>query len=204
MSVTLTKGEKVNLTKEAGGSLTTFLIGLGWDAKDPNVAGAEFDLDASMFAINSAGKVVSNRHFVFWGNMASPDGAITHQGDNLTGAGDGDDEQIIVDVTKLPPEAEKLVVAVTIYDAAARKQNFGAVSNAVVRAETDGTERAKYELDFEAALSTCVVFCELIKREGDWHVSANSTEFPGGLEGLCTKYGINLEELVAELGLSRG
>jgi tellurium resistance protein TerD len=192
MSVSLVKGQKVNLTKEAGGTLTKLLIGLGWDAKDPNVSGAEFDLDASIFAVNSSEKVLSDKYFVFFNNLSSPDGAIVHQGDNLTGAGDGDDEQIIVDVTKLPAEAEKLVVAVTIFEAAERKQNFGNVSNAFVRAEADGTELAKYALDFEAALSTSVVFGELVKRDGDWHFSANSTEFPGGLAGLCTKYGITV------------
>ncbi len=127
MSVSLVKGQKVNLTKEAGGSLTKLLIGLGWDGKDPNVAGAEFDLDASIFAVNAAEKALSDKYFVYYGNLQSPEGAIVHQGDNLTGAGEGDDEQIIVDVTKLPPEAEKLVVAVTIYEAAERKQNFGNV-----------------------------------------------------------------------------
>ena len=192
MSVSLEKGQKVNLTKEAGGTLTKLLIGLGWDAKDPNVAGADFDLDASIFAVNSAEKVISDKYFVFYGNLQSPDGAIVHQGDNLTGAGDGDDEQIVVDVTKLPVDVSKLVVAVTIYDADKRNQNFGAVSNAVVRAEANGVELTKYALDFEAALSTSVVFGELVKRDGDWHFSANSAEFPGGLAGLCGKYGISV------------
>lgn len=192
MTVSLVKGQKVNLTKEAGGHLTKILIGLGWDAKDANVSGAEFDLDASIFAVNSNEKVLSDKYFVFWGNLSSPDGAIVHHGDNLTGAGDGDDEQIEVDVTKLPPETEKLVVAVTIYEADKRKQNFGNVNNAVVRAETDGNEVATYELDFEAALSTCAVFCEFVKRNDEWHFSANSADFPAGLEGLCNKYGISV------------
>jgi tellurium resistance protein TerD len=196
MSVSLVKGQKVNLTKEAGGHLTELLIGLGWDAKDSNVAGADFDLDASIFAVKSDGaggeKVLSDKYFVFWGNLSSPDQSIVHHGDNLTGAGEGDDEQITVDVTKLPAEAEKLIVAVTIYDAEARNQNFGAVSNAIIRAEANGVELSTYPLDFEAALSTCVVFGELVKRSGEWHFSANSAEFPGGLEGLCNKYGIQV------------
>lgn len=192
MTVSLVKGQKVNLTKEAGGTLSKILIGLGWDAKDANVSGAEFDLDASIFAVNSSEKVLGDKYFVFWGNLQSPDGAIVHKGDNLTGAGDGDDEQIEVDVTKLPAEAEKLVVAVTIYEADKRKQNFGNVNNAIVRAETDGVEVANYALDFEAALSTCAVFCEFVKRNGEWHFSANSADFPAGLEGLCSKYGITV------------
>jgi tellurium resistance protein TerD len=192
MSVSLVKGQKVNLTKEAGGTLTKLLIGLGWAAKDSNVSGADFDLDASVFAVNSSEKVLSDKHFVFYGNLSSPEGAIVHHGDDLTGGSGGDDEQITVDVTKLPAEVDKLVVAVTIYDAAARKQNFGNVNNAFVRAEANGVELTRYELDFEAALSTSVVFGELVKRNGDWNFSANSAEFPGGLEGLCAKYGITV------------
>lgn len=195
MSVSLVKGQKLNLTKEAGGSLQKLVIGLGWDGKDANVAGAEFDLDASCFAVRSVGgseQVLSDKHFVFWGNLSSTEGAIVHQGDNLTGAGDGDDEQIVIDVTKLPAEVDKIVVAVTIYEGAQRGQTFGNVNNAFMRAEADGVELSKYELDFEQALATCVVFGELVKRNGDWHFSANSAEFPGGLDGLCAKYGITI------------
>lgn len=194
MSVSLVKGQKVNLTKEAGGSISKMLVGLGWDAKDPNVAGAEFDLDVSMFALGANDQVLSDEWFIFWGHKNSPGDAIVHTGDNLTGDGDGDDEQIIVDPSKLPDQAQKLVVAVTIYEADKRGQNFGNVNKAYVRAETDGTEQAKYELDFEAALSSCVVFCEFVRRDGNWHFSANSAEFPGGLKGLCAKYGISATE----------
>lgn len=190
MSVSLVKGQKLNLSKEAGGHINQLLIGLGWSAKDPNVAGADFDLDASIFVLDSSDKVLSGKHFVFWGNKDTPDGSILHHGDDLTGGSGGDDEQITVTVGKLPTEAQKLAVAVTIYQAKERNQNFGNVNNAFIRAETDGVELTKYALDFEAALSTCVVFGELVKRDGDWHFSANSAEFPGGVEGLCTRYGI--------------
>jgi len=192
--VSLTKGGKVNLTKEAGGSLRTPTAGLGWDAKDPNNSGAEFDLDASAFVIDENGKVLSTEHFVFWGNLQSPEGALVHTGDNLTGDGDGDDEQIKIDLSKVPAAAAKIVFAVTIYQAKERGQNFGMVDNSFIRIlGDDGSELAKYELDMEAALETCVVFAELVNRGGDWVLSANSAGFPEGLDGLCRKYGVELK-----------
>lgn len=194
MSVSLVKGGKVNLTKEAGGSLHKLHVGLGWDSKRGEVAGAEFDLDASAFMLTAASKVRSDMDFVFWGNLDSAEGALHHTGDNLTGEGAGDDEVIEVDLSKVPTEIEKIVFAVTIYEGAERKQNFGLVDNSYIRAvnpET-GQELAKYELDMEAALETVVIFGELIKRSGEWIFSANSAGFPAGLAGLCRQYNVNI------------
>lgn len=195
MSVSLVKGGKVNLTKEAGGSLARLQVGLGWDAKRAEVSGAEFDLDASAFAIGSDNKVLSDKHFVFWGNLDSPEGALHHTGDNLTGDGDGDDEVIEVDLSKVPANIEKIVFAVTIYQGKERHQNFGGVDNSYIRAVNPdtGQELAKYELDMEAALEVVVVFGELVKRGGDWVFSANSAGFPSGLDGLCRQYGVSLK-----------
>lgn len=205
MAVSLTKGGKVNLTKEAGGTLNKLTVGLGWDAKASNTSGAEFDLDASAFALTSAGTVISDDWFVFWGSghketdpsgktiTFSPGKEIVHTGDNLTGDGDGDDEQIIVDLTKLPADVAKIVFAVTIYDAKERGQNFGMVDNSFIRALDDnGTELAKYELDMDAALESVVVFGELVSRGGEWVFSANSAGFPQGFDGLCRQYGVNV------------
>lgn len=194
MSVSLTKGGKVSLTKEAGGSLTKVNIGLGWDAKRGEVSGAEFDLDASAFMLDASGKVRSDKDFVFWGNLESAEGALRHTGDNLTGAGDGDDEVIEVDLPSVPADINKIVFAVTIYEADVRKQNFGLVDNALIRAvdATTGNELTKYELDMEAAVETVVTFGELVRRGSDWVFSANSAGFPSGLAGLCRQYGVNV------------
>lgn len=194
MSVSLTKGGKVNLTKEAGGSLQKLQVCLGWDAKSAEVSGAEFDLDASAFMLGTNGKAPSDKYFVYWGNLDSPEGALHHTGDNLTGEGEGDDEVIEVDLTKMPPNIEKIVFAVTIYEGAARGQNFGSVDNSYIRAvdPTTGRELAKYELDMEAAYETVITFGELIKRGNDWVFSANSAGFPAGLEGLVRQYGLEV------------
>lgn len=194
MSVSLTKGQKVNLTKESGGSLRRLNVGLGWDAKRGEVAGAEFDLDASAFLLGANGKVRADADFVFWGNLDSPCGALHHTGDNLTGDGEGDDEVIEVDLAKVPADVEKIVFAVTIYDGVQRKQNFGLVDNSFIRAVNpdSGAELAKYELDMDAALETVVTFGELVKRGADWVFSANSAGFPGGLDGLCRQYGVSI------------
>lgn len=194
MSVSLTKGAKVNLTKEAGGLLLRLNIGLGWDAKRGEVSGADFDLDASAFVLGANGLVLSDKHFVYWGNLDSPEGAVHHTGDNLTGVGDGDDEVIEVHLEKVPTEAEKIVFAVTIYEGVERKQNFGLVDHSYIRAinPDSGKELAKYELDMDAAVEVVVVFAELVKRGDEWVLSANSAGFPAGFAGLCKQYGVNV------------
>lgn len=194
MTVSLVKGGKVDLSKEAGHTLTNLHVGLGWDAKRGEVSGAEFDLDASAFVLGANGKVASDQYFIFFGNLSSPEGAVVHTGDNLTGDGDGDDEVIKVDLTKIPADAEKIVFAVTIYEGAQRKQNFGLVDNSFIRAvdPDTGNELVRYELDMEAAMETVLVFAELIKRNGAWIFSANSAGFPAGLDGLCRQYGVNV------------
>jgi len=195
MTTSLVKGQKVDLTKasaDSGNTLKKLSVALGWSEKPTQTSGFDYDLDASAFGLSS-GKVFSQKHFVFFNNLASPEGAITHTGDNLTGAGEGDDETIVVDLDKVPDGIDKIVFAVTIYDAENRKQNFGQVENAFIRAYDDNsTELVKYELDMEAALETVVVFGELVKRDGSWIFSANSAGFPGGFAGLCKQYGVDV------------
>lgn len=206
MSVSLVKGGKVNLTKEAGGTLNKLTVGLGWDAKRGEASGAEFDLDASALMLGSDGKVLSDDHLVFYGSRLrervadgsthffSPEKSVTHTGDNLTGDGDGDDEVILVDLAKVPTECTKIVLTVSIFEAATRKQNFGLIDNSYIRALGDnGQELAKYELDMEAALETVVTFGELVSRNGEWVFSANSAGFPGGFDGLLRQYGVNVD-----------
>jgi tellurium resistance protein TerD len=194
--VSLVKGQKVDLVKESAGLgnvLKKLTIGLGWDAKSAFKAGADYDLDASAFVLGANGQVLSTPHFVFWGNLKSPEGAVTHLGDNLTGDGDGDDEEIIIELDKVPAAAEKIVFAVNIYEAAKRGQNFGQTENSFIRAVDDaGHQLVKYELDMEAALETTVVFGELVKRGDSWIFSANSSAFPDGFDGLCKQYGVDV------------
>jgi tellurium resistance protein TerD len=194
--VSLVKGQKVNLNKESaasGNTLKELTIGLGWDVKSSFTSGADYDLDASAIAVGADGKALSDGHFVFYGNLQSPEKAITHRGDNLTGAGDGDDETIVIDLSLVPAAAAKIVFAVTIYEAEQRGQNFGQTENSFVRAVDDaGTELARYELDMDAALETVVVFGELVKRGEDWIFSANSSGFPNGFQAFVEQYGIKV------------
>jgi tellurium resistance protein TerD len=192
MSVNLTKGAKVNLSKEAPAGLKKIMIGLGWDPKMGAAAGADFDLDASVYLLGSNGKVSESKDFVFYGNLKSPDGSVVHQGDNLTGEGEGDDEKININLEAIPAKYEKAVVVVNIYQAESRSQNFGMVENSFMRVVDEGQnkELAKYDLNFDASTATGVQFGTLIKRNNEWHFSADGTEFTGGLESLNEKYGV--------------
>ena len=191
MSVNLSKGAKVNLSKEAPG-LSKIMIGCGWDPKDGAAAGAEFDLDASVYLLGSDGKVSESKDFIYYGNLKSPDGSVSHQGDNLTGEGEGDDEKINIDLASIPAKYEKAVVVVNIYEAESRSQNFGMVENSFMRIVDEGQnkELAKYDLNFDASTATGVQFGSLIRRAGEWHFSADGTEFAGGLAALNEKYGV--------------
>ena len=193
MSVNLEKGQKVKLEKEGGESLKQVLIGLGWDEKTGGSSGADFDLDASLYALKADGKVRSNGDFIFYGNLKGVSDAIEHTGDNLTGKGDGDDEAIKVDLTKIPDGIEKLVVVVNIYQAAQRNQNFGSVENSFMRIvnQENNEEMFKFDLNFDASVATGVIFGTLIKRGTVWAFSADQTEFEGGLSALNTKYGVS-------------
>ncbi len=193
-SVSLAKGAKVALSKEDGDTLTSLKICLGWDAKSGQVSGHEYDLDASVFALNANNKVPSSAWFIFYGQTDAPGGVIHHNGDNLTGAGDGDDEMIDVDLTKLPADIVKLVVAVTIFEAEERKQNFGQMDNSFVRVvdASNGSERARYDLDMDFSMETAIVFCEVTRRGEGWVLSAKGDGYDAGLRGLGLDFGVDV------------
>ena len=191
MAVSLSKGGNVSLTKEAPG-LTEVVVGLGWDPRVTD--GQEFDLDASVFIVGESGKVLSDASFVFYNNKTSPDGNVVHQGDNRSGAGEGDDEQVNVNLSGFAPDTKKLVFAVTIHEAEVRKQSFGQVSNAYIRVvnKADGKELARYDLSEDASTETAMVFGELYSHNNEWKFKAIGQGFAGGLGPLAASYGVNL------------
>ncbi|HFP2078236.1 TPA: tellurium resistance cAMP binding protein TerE [Klebsiella pneumoniae] len=191
MAVSLVKGGNVSLTKEAP-SMNVALVGLGWDARVTD--GQAFDLDASVFLVGENGKVLSDSHFVFYNNTTSPDGAVQHQGDNRTGEGDGDDEQVKIVLTKVAADVKKLVFAVTIHEADSRKQNFGMVSNSFMRVvnNDNGSEIARFDLSEDASTETAMIFGELYRHGAEWKFKAVGQGFAGGLAALATQHGINI------------
>ncbi|RMI41852.1 TerD family protein [Streptomyces triticirhizae] len=191
MGVSLSKGGNVSLSKEAPG-LTAVTVGLGWDVR--TTTGTDFDLDASALAVNSAGKIVSDQHFIFYNNLATPDGTIQHTGDNLTGEGEGDDEQIKVGLSGLPPEVDKIVFPVSIHDADNRGQNFGQVRNAFIRVvnQADGNELARYDLTEDASTETAMVFGELYRNGAEWKFRAVGQGYASGLAGIAQDFGVNI------------
>ncbi|MEV0458197.1 TerD family protein [Catellatospora methionotrophica] len=191
MGVSLSKGGNVSLTKEAPG-LTAVTIGLGWDTR--TTTGTDFDLDASAIMCDAAGKVISDSHFVFFNNLTSADGSVKHQGDNLTGEGDGDDEKIDINLAAVPAECQKVVFAVSIYDAAARSQSFGQVTNAFIRVvnQAGGSELARYDLSEDAATETAMLFGELYRHGTDWKFRAVGQGYATGLGGIASDYGVNV------------
>ncbi|MEV8512041.1 TerD family protein [Dactylosporangium sp. NPDC051484] len=193
MGVSLTKGGNVSLTKQAGpAGLSAVTVGLGWDAR--TTTGVEFDLDASAIMAGADGRVLSDKHFIFFGNLKSSDGSVEHTGDNLTGAGDGDDEQINVQISTLPSEVEKIVFSVSIYDAEQRSQSFGQVRNAFIRVvnQAGGAELARYDLSEDASTETAMVFGELYRHNGEWKFRAVGQGYASGLRGIATDYGVNV------------
>lgn len=192
MAVSLSKGGNVSLTKEAPG-LTNITVGLGWDPRVTD--GQAFDLDASVFILGTNGKVRTDTDFIFYNNKVSPDGTVAHQGDNTTGAGDGDDEQVKVNLAKLPADVDKLIFAVTIHDAAARgNQNFGMVGKAFIRVvnDADGKELARFDLSEDASTETAMVFGEVYRNGAEWKLRAVGAGFAGGLGPLAASYGVNI------------
>ena len=189
MAVTLTKGGNVSLTKAAPG-MTAVVVGLGWDARSTD--GASFDLDASAIAIGADGKVLSDKHFVYFNNLATPDGTIEHTGDNRTG--EGDDEQIKANLAAIPAEVDKIVVLVSIYNAKSTGQAFGQVRNAYMRVlnASDDTEIARYELSEEASTETAMVFGELCRNGPEWKFRAVGRGYASGLAGIASDYGVSL------------
>ncbi|MCM2577255.1 TerD family protein [Streptomyces meridianus] len=191
MPVSLSKGGNVSLTKEAPG-LTAVTVGLGWDVR--TTTGTDFDLDASAIAVNGDGTVVSDSHFVFFNNKSTPDRTIVHTGDNRTGEGSGDDEQINVDLQGLPTDVNKIVFPVSIYDAETRSQNFGQVRNAYIRVvnQAGGTEIARYDLSEDAATETAMVFGELYRNGAEWKFRAVGQGYASGLTGIAQDFGVNV------------
>ncbi|MFB4308046.1 TerD family protein [Actinomadura sp. GTD37] len=191
MGVSLAKGGNVSLTKAAP-NLTAVTVGLGWDVRA--TTGADFDLDASALMLSSAGKVMSDQHFVFFNNLRSPEGSVEHTGDNLTGEGEGDDESINVDLTGVPPECDRIVFPVSIYDADNRHQSFGQVRNAFIRIvnRTDGNELARFDLTEDASTETAMVFGELYRHSGEWKFRAVGQGYASGLAGIAMDFGVNV------------
>ena len=192
MAISLKKGQKVDLTKTNPG-LKNILIGLGWDTNKYD-GGKDFDLDSSVFLLGANGKVASDDDFVFYGNLKHKSGAVEHLGDNLTGAGEGDDEQIKIDLSKVPAEVEKIDFTVTIYEAEERKQNFGQVENAFIRVmdATNNKELIRYDLGEDFSIETAVVIGELYRNKGEWKFNAIGSGFSGGLASLGKNYGVNV------------
>lgn len=191
MAVSLSKGGNVSLTKEAPG-LTAVVVGLGWDTR--TTTGQDFDLDASAIGVGTDGKVVSDKHFVFFNNKATPDGTIEHTGDNLTGEGEGDDEQIKVNLAGLPADVDKIVFPVSVYDADARSQNFGQVRNAYIRVlnQADNVEIARYDLTEDASTETALVFGELYRNGEEWKFRAVGQGYSSGLAGIASDFGVTI------------
>jgi tellurium resistance protein TerD len=183
MAINLEKGQRVNV------NLPKFVVGLGWDA-NASSTGQDFDLDASVFVLGENKKLLTDSHFVFYNNLTSPDGAVEHTGDNLTGDGDGDDESIKIDLSKINPNATELCFVVTIHDAENRKQNFGQVRNSFVRVYNPDTkeEILKYELEEDFSIETAVEFGRLYKRNGEWKFEAVGIGQKGGLQDYLNKY----------------
>jgi tellurium resistance protein TerD len=188
MAINLSKGQKISLEKESPG-LKKIVVGLGWDVKKSDT-GVDFDLDASVILAGENGKMVSDKHFIFYNNLKSPDGSVEHTGDNKTGAGEGDDEQVKVDLSKVSPEVKKVVFVVTIHDADARKQNFGQVSNSFVRLvnEETGQEVVRYDLGEDYSTETAMLMAEIYNHNGEWKMTALGNGYAGGLSAVVQQY----------------
>lgn len=190
MAISLQKGQKVDLTKTSPG-LTKLIIGLGWDTNKYD-GGFDYDLDAAAFLLGENGKVTSEKDFIFYGNLAHGSGSVTHLGDNLTGDGDGDDEQIKVDLSLVPENIHKIDFTVTIHEYEARRQNFGQVSNAFIRIvdQDKNEELIRYDLGEDFSIETAVVIAELYRNGAEWKFNAIGSGFQGGLGALCGNFGI--------------
>ncbi len=192
MAISLSKGGNVSLTKESGGGLTSVTVGLGWDERVTD--GADFDLDAVAFLLNAGGKVRADSDFIFFNNLKSTDGSVEHLGDNLTGGGDGDDEQVKLNLANVPNDVVKIALCVTIHEADVRNQNFGMVTNAFVRVVDDanGRELARYDLAEDMSTETAMIFAEIYRHNAEWKFKAIGQGFAGGLAPLARNYGVNV------------
>lgn len=189
MALSLSKGENLSLTKTDPG-LKKVLVGLGWDPRATD--GQEFDLDASAFLLGANGKTRSSADFIFYNQMSSACRSVNHTGDNRTGEGDGDDEQIQVDLSLVPADVQRIAITVTIHDADQRRQSFGQVSNAFVRIanEETGAEVVRYDLSEDYSTETAMIFAELYRHNGEWKFKAIGQGYAGGLKAMCDQYGI--------------
>jgi tellurium resistance protein TerD len=183
MAINLQKGQRENI------NAPKFTIGLGWDTNESST-GSGFDLDASVFILGDNKKIISDAHFIFFNNLKSPDDSVIHTGDNITGDGDGDDEQIKIDLTKINPSVKEICIVVTIHDSETRKQNFGQVRNSFIRIvdDSNNVELVKYELDEDFSIETAVEFGRIYNREGQWKFEAIGMGQKGGLDDFLTKY----------------
>ncbi|TCO74410.1 TerD family protein [Marinisporobacter balticus] len=193
MSINLSKGQRIDLTK-SNPALKKVIIGLGWDTNKYS-GGHDFDLDASAFLTGENGKVSNDHDFVFYNNLEGGNSSVIHTGDNRTGEGDGDDEEIKIEFDKIPTHVHKIGITVTIHDALQRQQNFGQVSNAYVRVVNEETneEVLRYDLGEEFSVETALVVCEIYRHDREWKFNAIGSGFQGGLAALCKNYGLQVD-----------
>ncbi len=191
MAISLQKGGNVNLSKEAPG-MKKMQVGLGWNVRATD--GDAFDLDGSGFLLSASGKVRSDADFIFYNQAKSVDGSVQHSGDNRTGAGDGDDESIVVELDKVPADIDKIAVCVTIHDGEAKRQNFGMISGAYIRCVDAGTntEVARFDLSEDYSVETAMIFGEIYRNNGEWKFKAIGQGFKGGLAPLAKNFGVNV------------
>ena len=191
MAISLNKGGNLSLSK-TDPTLVRILIGLGWDERATD--GASFDLDASAFLLTASGKVRGDHDFIFYNQLNSQDGSVEHTGDNRSGQGDGDDESLVVDLSKVSPEIEKIAITVTIHDAQSRGQNFGQIANAFIRVvnQDSGIEIVRFDLAEDYSTETAMVFGEVYRHNGEWKFRAVGQGYAGGLAAMCQQYGIQV------------
>ena len=192
MAIQLNKGQRIDLTKNDP-SLQNIVIGLGWDVKTFD-GGQDFDLDASIFLLDESGKCRSDNDFIFYNNLQSSDGSVTHLGDNRTGEGDGDDEQVTIKLSQVPANVHRIAITVTIHDAEQRNQNFGQVTNAFARLvnQDNDYEVLRFDLGEDFSIETAVVFCELYRHGAEWKFNAIGSGYQGGLAALVRAYGLSV------------
>lgn len=192
MAISLSKGQKVDLTKTNPG-LSKVVVGLGWDTNKYD-GGTDFDLDSSVFLLADTGKVASDADFVFYNNATGANGAVVHTGDNRTGAGDGDDEQVKIELSAVPASIQRITFTITIHDADTRSQNFGQVSNAYARIfnEESNEELIRFDLGEDFSIETAIVVGELYRHSGEWKFSAIGSGYQGGLASLATDFGLQV------------
>ncbi|MDP2829804.1 MAG: TerD family protein [Sulfuricellaceae bacterium] len=191
MAISLQKGGNVNLSKEAPG-MKKMQVGLGWNVRATD--GDAFDLDGSAFLLGTTGKVRSDADFIFYNQAKSSDGSVQHSGDNRTGAGDGDDESLTIELDKVPVDVDKIAVCVTIHDGEAKRQNFGMISGAYIRCVDSGTstEVARFDLSEDYSVETAMIFGEIYRSSGEWKFKAIGQGFKGGLAPLATNFGVKI------------